>query len=363
MIGDMVIADAVVHPFNLAPANQAVDVQPQLDSLYAAHTLSVDKAHSEYALEREEFFSDVSFEAVASSLFVESDVDFAVVHSLPNLGFAKAHVTEPYRAAAFVEQHPGRFALYATVDTHLTDTAIDELSQQVKDLPIDGLKLYPAFFYDGIGEGWRLDGEDFAVPLIEAAYDLGIRRVAVHKALWLPPAPKEAFRVDDFDGALERFPDIDFFMVHAGMAFLEQTAELLEHHQNLYATLESLMAYILVRPEQFANIIGRMLKAAGSERLLFGSGSDLMHPHPVLEAFADYELPAEVLEKYELPQLTDQDRRNMLGENTLRAHGITRESLLEAIAGDEYQLAREHGRAAPWSGLRRERVRGEGAVR
>ena len=65
----------------------------------------------------------------------------------------------------------------------------------------------------------------------------GIRNVAVHKALWLPPAPRSAFDVDDLDGALERFSDLNFFMVHAGAAFLDRTADLLARHRNLHANI------------------------------------------------------------------------------------------------------------------------------
>jgi uncharacterized protein len=352
VIRDLVIADAVVHPYNLAQSNQNPDAQAQLESVYAAHALSVDAAHAEYAMSRDEFFTDVSYETMASALFVESDVDFAVIHALPNLGFARRHVTDPRTAAAYRDLHPQRFALYATVDTHLTDKAIDELRWQVEELGVDGLKLYPAFFYDGQGAGWRLDGAEFAFPLIEAAYEMGIRRVAVHKALWLPPAPKEAFAVDDFAGALERFPEIDFFMIHAGTAFVEQTAQLLAQHPNLHATLESTLAYILVRPDKFAGVLGRLLAAAGSERLLFGSGVNLMHPHPILEAFAQYELPQEILDRFEIEQLTDDDRRLMLGGNLLRIHGIEPAEIVAAIAQDEFAVARRRGRQPPWHLIR-----------
>ncbi len=356
MIDTMVIADAVVHPYNLEPENQNPEAGPQLDSVYAAHTLSSDAAHAEYVMSRDEFFSDVSYDAIASALFVESDVDFAIIHALPNLGFARRHVTEPRAAAAFRDRHPERFALYATVDTHLTADAIDELRWQVEELGVDGLKLYPAFFYDGIGEGWRLDGTDFAIPLIEAAYEMGIRRVAVHKALWLPPAPKDAFEVGDFAGALDRFPDISFTMIHAGTAFIDQTAELIRRHPNLYATLETTLAYAIVRPDKFADVLARLLAAGGSERLMYGSGVNLMHPHPILEAFAHYELPEATLEKYGIEQLTDQDRANILGLNALRLHGRDPESVTRQVADDEYSLARAEGRRAPWSV-----IRGQGA--
>jgi predicted TIM-barrel fold metal-dependent hydrolase len=352
MIDDALVVDAVVHPYDLAPANQDPLAEPQLESVYAAHRLATDAEHAEYVLSHDEFFSDFSYEALASALFLESDVDFAVIHSLPNLGFCREHVTDPDRAAAFRDRHPDRFLLYATVDTPIADGAIAQLERQVRELRVDGLKLYPAFFYDGIGEGWRLDGEDFSTPLIEAAIDMGIRNIAIHKALLLPPAPKEAFRIDDLALPMERFPHVNFQMVHAGTAFLEQTRELLEHHPNFWLNLETTFQYSVVKPELFAKIIGTLITSCGSERLLYGSGCDLMHPAPILEAFRHFTIPEALVEEHGFRQITEQDRRNILGANALRLHGLQAETVLAGIEGDVFDRARGEGRRAPWSVLR-----------
>ncbi|WP_043603714.1 amidohydrolase family protein [Candidatus Protofrankia datiscae] len=298
------MVDAVVHPYNLAPANQNPKARDQLEAVYGAHVLATDQNRPEYLLTHDEFFSDFPFEAIADSLFVESPVDLAVIHALPNLGFARGHVTAPERAAAFRDRYPDRFRLFATVDTPIT-----QLEQQVTQFGVDGLKLYPAFFYDDVGRGWRLDDADYATPLLEAARDLGIRNVAVHKALWLPPAPRSAFSLDDLDLPLERFPDINFHVVHAGAAFLEETATLLRRHRNLYATLESVFAYVVVRPLVFAKILGTLLRACGADQLMFGSGSNLSHPAPLLAAFDGYELPDDLVAEHGYPQLTAEDRR------------------------------------------------------
>ena len=61
----MVVVDAVVHPYNLAIDNQDPAAKAQLETVYAAHCMSFDSAHAEYALTHEEFFSDVSFETLA----------------------------------------------------------------------------------------------------------------------------------------------------------------------------------------------------------------------------------------------------------------------------------------------------------
>jgi predicted TIM-barrel fold metal-dependent hydrolase len=346
-----VVVDAVVHPYNLSPANQNPAALPQLESVHASHCRYTGDENSPYALTRAEFFSDFSYDVLAEALFVESPTDFAFLHSLPNLGFARDYVTDPRRAAAFRDQHRERFGLYATVDTPVTDRAIQQLKAQVREFPVDGLKLYPAFFYDGTATGWRLDGPDFAIPLLEAARGLGIRNVAVHKALWVPPAPAESFEVGDVGGALDLFPDINFEIVHAGMAFLQETIALLRRHPNLYATLESLFSYVLVKPAVFARVIGEMVAAVGSGRLLYASGANLMHPRPVIEAFQQFQLPPELLAQG-LPELTEQDRRNILGENKLRLHGLDPAAVLAGTAADAYARQGTDLTRPPWSRLR-----------
>ena len=352
MIGDKIVVDAVVHPYDLAPSNQVATAKEQLDAVYAAHCMASDAAHQNFVLTRDEFFSDFSYEALAQAEFVESPVDLAVIHALPGLGFARTHVTAPERAAAFRDLHPDRFKLYATVDTPVLKDAIAQLERQVKELGVDGLKLYPAFFYDGIGQGWRLDGEGFATPLLEAAIKLGIKHVAIHKALWLPPAPREAFNVDDVDTPLDRFPTLTFEIVHGGTAFLDETLVLLERHPNLYLTLETMFAYIQVKPRLFAKILGAFVKRCGSERLMFASGNNLMHPRPIAEAFADYQFPDEWAKEFDLVALTEQDRRNILGLNCLRLHGLDAAAVLRRIADDEFARARAKGIPGPWSSLR-----------
>jgi predicted TIM-barrel fold metal-dependent hydrolase len=352
MIAGKIVIDAVVHPYDLAASNQVTSASEQLESVYAAHRLASNAEHQQFVLERDEFFSDFSYEALAQSEFVESPVDLAVIHSLPNLGFAKTYVTAPARAAAFRDRHPQRFKLYATVDTPVLEQALTQLEWQVKNLGVNGLKLYPAFFYDGIGEGWRLDGESFATPLLEAAANWGIKHVAIHKVLWLPPAPREAFNIGDLPLPLDRFPSLTFEIVHGGTAFLDETIALMERHPNLYLTLETMFAYIQVKPRIFAKVLGTLIKHCGSERLMFASGNNLMHPLPLLEAFADYQFPDAAMQEFGLDALTEQDRRNILGLNSLRMHGLDAAQIMQRVADDEFSRARAQRIPGPWSALR-----------
>lgn len=51
MIDNMVIVDAVVHPWNMSLEDQNPAAQAQVDAVYASHKLSYDEAHSEFVLQ------------------------------------------------------------------------------------------------------------------------------------------------------------------------------------------------------------------------------------------------------------------------------------------------------------------------
>jgi predicted TIM-barrel fold metal-dependent hydrolase len=352
MIDNEIVMDAVVHPYDLGPANRRAGAEEQLELVFGSHLNYSDSSIPDSVLSRAEFFSDFDAESLAFALFAESDVDIAVLHALPNLGFTNSWLTDPDRVSALRDRYPGRFLVYATVDARTAGEAIGQLERQARELRPAGLKLYPSFFYEGAGHGWRLDDSEFATPLLEAARDLGIRNVAIHKALPVAPAPPRAFRVEDLDEPLARFADMNFCVVHAGMAFLDETCALLGRHRNLYATLESTFAFCQTQPETFAEVLGAMLAACGPDQLLFGSGANLMHPRSVLAAFERFELPGEILRKYGIPPLDAAARRKILGGNCMRIHGLSREGVLAGITGDAFAAAREEGPRPYWSRLR-----------
>jgi len=352
MIDQQLVIDAVVHPYDLSAGNCVPEYQAQLDAVYAAHRMSFDEAHRAFMLTHDEFFSDLPYDALACAEFVESPVDLAIIHALPSLGFCKGFLNDPARAGGFQRRHPDRCLMYATVGTPDLKQALRHLEQQVDAYAPEGLKLYPAFFYDGLAHGWRLDSDDFATPLLERARELGIRHVAIHKALWLPPAPREVFEVGDLDTPMGRFPDLTFEIVHAGVAFVPETIALMKRHPNLYLTLETLFAYVLVKPDLFGRIIGSFIRECGNERLLFATGNNLAHPEPLLRTFAGYRLSDEVMSKYGLAQFTPQDRANILGLNAARLHGLDPAAIIAATRDDGFARARAIAVPPPWSRLR-----------
>src|SRR3546814_1661439 len=68
----------------------------------------------------------------------------------------------------------------------------------------------------------------------------------------------EHYRVDDIDRALTAFPDLQFEIVHGGMAFLEETAWQLGRYPNVYVNLEVTSASAATRPAAFGHALGMM---------------------------------------------------------------------------------------------------------
>jgi len=240
----------------------------------------------------------------------------------------------------------------ATLDTPDLKAALRQLKQQVDEFGPAGLKLHPAFFYDGLAKGWRLDGEDFATPLLQQAERMGIRHVAIHKAPWLPPAPRDVFEIGDLDTPMTRFPHLSLEIVHAGVAFVDKTTALMQRHPNLHLPLETLFAYVLAKPDLCGRIVASFIRHCGNERLLVAAGNNLAHPDRLLQAIATYKLPEELMQKCGVQQLTEQDRASILGLNAARLHGLNAAELLAGVSDHEFSRARARGVPPPWSVLR-----------
>jgi hypothetical protein len=96
-----------------------------------------------------------------------------------------------------------------------------------------------------------------------------------------------------------------------------------------------------------------MLTECGSEQLLFASGVDLMHPDPLLREFENYQIPEHILDEFRLRQITNEDRRNILGRNALRLHGLPEKAVAARVADDDFTRARQTGlNPGPWHTLR-----------
>jgi predicted TIM-barrel fold metal-dependent hydrolase len=243
------------------------------------------------------------------------------------------------------------------VDPLRGKAALDELERQVELLQPMGLKMYPASWHDGKIGSWKLNDPEIAFPVIEKAAELGLRHIAVHKSIPIEPVEfRDAFHPGDFEGAAVHFPEMNFEIVHGGIAFVEETAWLLARFPNIFVNMENLNMVVARRPRVMAQILLGLMREGGNailERLFWGTGTIQYHPRPCLEAFLDFEFPEDLLDGaglyFPLQQITDDDKRRMLAGNFAKLHGIDLEAAANGIHGDEFSRGTGQELEPAWS--------------
>ena len=163
-------------------------------------------------------------DVLAQTLFLESDVDVAAFHTLRLDSYMKDGLCRHEKTLEAVTSYPDRFLGYVGVDP----------TARPRRLPARARRT--ACGHPGRRSGlsctrpgralpvWRMDDPDLAYPLFERAQERGIKTIAIHKAAPLGPVPMDPYRIDDVEGAAEAFPDLNFEIIHSGLAFTTETA-------------------------------------------------------------------------------------------------------------------------------------------
>lgn len=341
------IIDAVAHAYNLGPDNYGDGKFRRLGAEAVAElawVLASGPTEPKYALPREAYLSDWSVHDTASMLFKESLTDAAVIHHLPIYAFKDGSVGIE-KVAEAREKYPQRFvAGFAGVDPLAGDEAVRSLERQVDLFQPTGLKIYPTSWTGDTLQNWRMDDTKVIFPLLEKAQELGIKVIAIHKAVPTGTVPiTDAYGAKDVEVAAFHFPDLDFEIVHGGLSFIEETAWVLAQHSNIWINTEVWNVVLMRRPVIFAKLLVDLMHVGGMpvlDRIMWGTGTTLAHPRPAIEAFLDFQIPEDMLEGAgllgPLGPLTDEHKRNILGANLARLHGFDIDTLRAGIADDEF---------------------------
>lgn len=365
MLDDKLVIDGVAHAYDVSIGNRTPGMNPDAYRRMALHmTLrghqALESTTPPFPLSPEEFTARWEPEELAHAFFVESDVDIAVHHAVRiDAYFKGASMWEA--GLGLRDIAPDRVLLYGYVDTFNPDRdeTFEDMARQVEQ-GAKGFKFYPSSgFFD---ENRRLisakyDDPDDAFPYFEKARSLGIRNLAFHKAQPVGPGSIESLQVNDLTVAAAAFPDLKFEVVHDGWHFLDECSMQLKGSHNIYANLEGTMNLIVRQPMRFAHILGRFMLYAGSKRILYASGCALAHPEPILQAFKDFEMPRELREGFGYPEVTEDDKANILGLNFARLHDIDVPEVKRRIANDKWSQLRAKGKPAPWTKRRAQLAR------
>jgi len=252
MIDDILIIDAAVHGLQNSP--EIANSNPYIKSIVDLSYWVQSWVPQEYRVDAERFFGPHSSEELFSAIFYESQTDIATYHALPMKGLAKDYCPISI-GLEMRERCPHRMLIYAP--PHPLDgveKTIEELERNVEEVGINGIKLYPMDLIDGKMRSWSLADEQLLYPVYERCLQLGVKVIAVHKAVPLGITPMDPFRVGDVDYAARDFPDLKFEVVHSGLAFLDESAWQVSRYDNVYVNM--------VCPTRLLHIVEHLLKAA-----------------------------------------------------------------------------------------------------
>jgi uncharacterized protein len=349
MVGDdVLVIDATVHGWNVPRENRVhafVDGVVKLMYYWATEQLH-PRGDLQYYLSLEQFESMGSLQPqlLESVLFAESDIDVALYQGVPLYGLFRDGSSPISIAEQIRERLPHRMHIYGDVSPWRPD-ALERVDRLVDEHRVLGLKFYPLDFFDGVLHPVRLDDERRLFPLIERARSKGLKVIAVHKAIPLPPATIDRFDVGDLAPAIETFRDMTFEIVHGGFAFNREVAGLLERYDNVAVNLEGAPCYALNFPRRFAEMMEPLLLSGAHDRIFFSTGAPVMHPRPFVQAFWEFQMPQG------FPALTAEVKRGILGENFARLHNWSIGDIKRRCAADVYGLRRKQY-VQPWSVIR-----------
>lgn len=287
-----------------------------------------------------------SVEQYLDLLFGQSDTNMTVLSAIPIVEQAnplKMEDMELARRLAVQLCGDERVLLHGGVQPTVGPPGlqIDGMTRLRGDHPIAAWKVYT----HTPGAAWWLDDHEATAPQVGDAFlarveQVGPNIVCVHKGF---SGGSEYASPADIGPAARAHPDIRFVVYHSGFEssgtegpYTAATAEqgvnrLVTSLQragvgpgaNVYAELGSTWWVLMRDPTQAAHVLGKILKAVGPDRVLWGTDS-LWYgsPQDQIQAFRAFEISTELREQYGYPALTPAVKRKILAENAMALYSI-----------------------------------------
>ena len=321
MIGDAFVFDGVAHVFNFDAKNPL----GRPGEMFSQHIYAFHQALTppgETVLPPEEFLRQWTVEDIRRMVYDESDTDMLCAMPLPLTDLYKDGLSPWDECAELAARDPDRTVFWGSVNPLEGRKALDLMERQVGEFGARAFKFYNVRYDYGAPFPWRMDDPRVAFPVFEKAQQLGVNLIGVHKGVPLGPQPIEHTQTWDMDGAAANFPDLNFVIFHVGLPFLDEVCWQLIRYPNLYASLAATINFVVRAPRMFAETLGKLLFWCGEDKIVYGSETPIWHPQWALKAFWEFEIPQDLIDGYGYPQLTEQGKRKILGENLLRLHGM-----------------------------------------
>ncbi|KVB63039.1 hypothetical protein WI61_38695 [Burkholderia cepacia] len=247
-----------------------------------------------------------------------------VLYDIYRDGFA------PVRAQyEFAQAYPGRALFCGGVDPMYPSRLgpLDEMRRQVEEMDARSFKFYNAHVDD---MSWRCDDRKIAYPIYEQAQKLGTKVIQFHKGFPISRSPLDALSPTDLERPARDFPDLTFVIHHLALPFFEECVYLAARYPNVALSLSGTMHLAFTAPWDLQMYLGRLLRDVGSDRLLWGSEAPLTgNPRPAIEWFWNMAIDEELQRRHGYPQITEKDKRRILGLNQARLFDVDVDAAIE----------------------------------
>ena len=302
--------------------------------------------------------ADLSWENFIKEVFLDSETSLALISTPPG-PYPQEAVVPPAEMAHIRDEinratASQRMLAHGLATPQLGRADLDFMDMQAGLLRVDAWKCYTGSPPRGVEQGWWMDDEKVAYPMLEKARALKIPRVCVHKGL--PLGPEEKYNHPrDLIKAAKDFPDIAFLVYHSGLrsaASIEEvfartggipwTSEFCRMKRaepgisNIYMELGSTFAQlVLAHPESCAHLLGEMIEAFGSDHVVWGTDSIWSGtPQWQIEAFRRFIIPDRLIEQRGYQALTPEIKRKIFGLNAVKVFGIDVEATRNVLPAD-----------------------------
>jgi predicted TIM-barrel fold metal-dependent hydrolase len=159
-------------------------------------------------------------------------------------------------------------------------------------------------------------------PYYEKACELGVPLTIHTGHSYVVPQPGSHCDVRQLDNVLLNFPELQIIAYHAGWPDTEHLIGLCGKHRNLYMSLSGIIGWYERAPYRGYHAIGTALQWMPSEKIVLGLDLPFDDTKRVVDYIRNLDMPEELQEKWGYPQLTTDDKANILGLNLARLTGI-----------------------------------------
>lgn len=301
---------------------------------------------------------DLSWRNFVKEVFFDSETSIGLISTPP--GPYPQEAVVPPKEMAHIRDEVNRLAgsqrmlAHGLATPQLGPADLDFMAMQVEQLKIDAWKCYTGSCPKGFDQGWWMDDEKIAYPMLEQARKLNVKRLCVHKGLPLGPVP-EYNHPKDLIKAAQDFPDIDFLVYHSGMKTaasidetFEKTAEIpwttefcrmkqaRPGLKNIYMEIGSTFAQLATtHPLACAHFFGQILAAFDADHVLWGTDSIWYGtPQWQIEAFRRFQIPERLVEKHKYQALTREVKAKIFGLNAARLFHVDVAAVRNALPKD-----------------------------